>query len=123
MFDPKPFNFLTAVDGSQCILSFLTHLRDSQHAFMKWLLCPNTKDKTIQNYAYQLRLTQEYLFMTSASHHTFLFSALLNLYTNEVLSFIRKFQDAKKFFYLTDAIGTHYTEGISRLVVKDCILF
>lgn len=49
---------------------------------------------------------KEYLFMTSASHHTFLFSALLNLYTNEVLSFFRKSQDVKKFFHLIDIVGT-----------------
>ena len=70
---------------------------------------------------YQQR--KEYLFITSASHCTFLFSALLNLYTNEVLSFFRQSQDLKKFFHLIDIVGTYYTEGISRLVVKDCILF
>lgn len=67
---------------------------------------------------------KEYLFMTCcSSHHTFLFSALFNLYRNEVLSFFRKSQDVQKFFHLTDVVGTYYTEGISRLVVKDCILF
>lgn len=65
---------------------------------------------------------KEYLIMTSASHRTFLFSALLNLYTNEVISFFRKSQDLKKFFHLTDIVGTYYTEGISRLVVEHCIL-
>lgn len=61
--------------------------------------------------------------MTSASHLTSLFRALLNLYTNKALPSFRKSQDVKKFFHLTDTVGTYYTEGISRLVVKGCILF
>lgn len=79
--------------------------------------------KSMHTNYYQHREEYLYLFMTNASHRTFLFSALLNVYTNEILSFFRKSQELKKFFHLIDIVGTYYTKGITRLVVKDCILF
>lgn len=49
--------------------------------------------KTMHTIYYYHR--EEYLFIANSSHLTFLFSVLLNLYTNKVLSFFRKSQDMK----------------------------